>query len=219
MSRFKAFPVNRLPLAAALSGALVLTLTGGAQAARDHRGPEFPISVAEAKNRAEAGFQEMDADGNGEISPAEWAAAPMARRFGLGGSHHHGKSHHKRHQLSDEQRAEWREKREARREAFDEEMNESLFSRLDEDGDGQLSRAEFDTTKMREARRAAMHERVFARLDDDDSGGLSRDELPDMSRWLEAMDTDGDGTVTREEARAHHGDRREARRERQAEQS
>lgn len=50
----------------------------------------------------------------------------------------------------------------------------------------------------------------FQTLDADRSGGLSREELPDPSRRLEAMDSDGDGTVTREEARAHrqsHGKR------------
>lgn len=119
---------------------------------RDPRGPEFPISVAEARERAEARFAEIDSDGNEQISRAEFDAAPMP--------------HH-------------------------------TPGRRD----------------MRAAGRDMMREHMFMALDTDGDGSLSRDDLPDMAGRLAQMDDDGDGLVTRAEARAHHrakGDDRRA---------
>lgn len=204
------FPAIR-PLTA-LAGTLVLSAAALAEPGR--RGPEFPISVADAEHRAEARFLELDADASGEISPEELAAMPHPR---FGHREFHGRHHGKRdggpgHEPSHEQRHARRDEHAEKHSARREEMDAELFASLDANGDGQLSAAEFDTSKVREARRQAMVERMFARLDEDGSGGLSRSELPDMSRHLSAMDTDNDGTVTREEARAHRQARREARR-------
>ncbi|MBK81284.1 MAG: hypothetical protein CMQ43_10300 [Gammaproteobacteria bacterium] len=169
--------------------------------------PEFPLSVAEARDRAEARFQTLDADRSGEVSPAEFEAAapePGDHRF-PGAAFHHPR-----------QADEWRRAAAARRAEQDpaaespDDLEAALFDRLDTNADGLLSRDEFTAERLRAARRAAVQSRIFAHLDADGSGGLSRDELPDPSRWLEAMDSDGDGTVTREEARAHrqsHGKR------------
>jgi hypothetical protein len=82
-------------------------------------------------------------------------------------------------------------------------LDQDTFGRLDGDGDGLLSRDEFDAAKLRAAQHAERQERLFARLDADGSGGLAREELPDPTRRLAAMDADGDGMVTRAEARAH----------------
>lgn len=169
--------------------------------------PEFPLSVAEARDRAEARFQTLDADRSGEVSPAEFEAAapePGDHRF-PGAAFHHPR-----------QADEWRRAAAARRAEQDpaaespDDLEAALFDRLDTNADGLLSRDEFTAERLRAARRAAVQSRIFAHLDADGSGGLSREELPDPSRWLEAMDSDGDGTVTREEARAHrqsHGKR------------
>jgi len=200
MTKFAALRFPSARTYSVIAGTVTLSLAAVAMAGQ--RGPEFPVSVADAKNRAEARFQELDADGSGEISPAELAAAPKPLRLGHGPSHRH--MHGKDAGTSasaGEHGGKWRGTGGA--------VDADLFERLDEDGDGLLSKAEFDASKIREARRESMQEWVFARLDRDGSGGISRDELPDMSRRLEAMDADGDGTVTREEARAHHMSRRD----------
>lgn len=204
MTHFPLFTHLRLPsprTLSALAGAVTLSVTAAALAGP--RGPEFPISVAQAKDRAEARFKELDTDGSGDISPAEMAAAPKFHRFAHG---HGSKGHHRGGdaERSGDGSALWLEKREA--------MNAEMFERLDENDDGLLSKEEFNTAKLTEARREATQEHVFARLDKDGSGGITREELPDMSRRLEAMDADGDGMVTREEARAHRKAHRDARR-------
>ena len=204
MTHFPLFNRLRLPSPRTLSavvGAVTLSVVAAAMAGP--RGPEFPISVAQAKDRAEARFKELDADGSGDISPAELAAAPSLHRFAHGHGH---KGHHRggAAERGGDDQGLWLEKREA--------MNAEMFERLDQNDDGLLSKEEFNTAKMAEARREAMQEHVFARLDKDGSGGITREEFPDMSRRLEAMDADGDGMVTREEARAHRDARKEARR-------
>ena len=169
--------------------------------------PEFPLSVADARDRAEARFQTLDADRSGEVSLAEFAdAAPELRdhRSPAAGFHHG------RHPETWRRAADLRQSERDRAWEPPEDMDAALFDRLDADADGLLSRDEFTADRLRAVRREAVQAHVFGRLDADGSGGLSREELPDPSRRLEAMDSDGDGTVTREEARAHrqsHGKR------------
>lgn len=161
---------------------------------RDPRGPEFPISVAEARERAEARFTEIDTDGNEEISRAEFDAAPLPHHA-PGGRHRPFMWQHQDGSGTDRTA-----------------MEAELFQRLDDDGDGQLSPEEFSRRDMRAAGRDMMREHMFDALDADGDGSLSRDELPDMAGRLAEMDEDGDGLVTRTEARAHHRAMGESRR-------
>ncbi len=195
-------------LAAAAGAKPAATGPGPADAERD---PHFPISIAEAKQRAEARFQALDTDHSGTISPEELAAARMPHWMPRhGGRHDHG---HRPMGHGDapppptaEQRDAWREKHQERMQALD----DQVFKQLDANGDGEIGKAEFSTGKLRDARRQAMRAQLFARLDTDGNGDLSPDELPDVTRRLEAMDADHDGTVTREEARAYHRSRHQA---------
>jgi hypothetical protein len=179
-----------------------------------HHGSKFPISIAEAEAAAQARFAEMDTDGDGQISRSEFAQAPMQRHQG-GWSQRHklgvkGAGDGSGYRRGPEGRkAEGRgEHWQARREAMQEETDAELFARLDEDGDGQLSEAEFSARAVKSARHEMMRERLFDRLDTDGSGTLTRDELPNPVDRLEAMDADGDGIVTQEEARAFYRARR-----------
>ena len=198
--------LDRSMLAAALGLGLAASALAG-----DGR-PEFPLSLAEARDRAEARFQALDADRSGEVSQAELDAARSdAATPDLRGHRFPGPAfHHQRHP------GEWRRHEQARQSELDperhapEELDSALFDRLDANADGLLSREEFTADRLRAARREAIQARIFTHLDADGSGGLSREELPDPSRRLESMDSDDDGTVTREEARAYrqsHGKR------------
>lgn len=80
------------------------------------------------------------------------------------------------------------------------------FSEIDADGDGQVTRAEFD----------AMAKARFAAADSDGDGFISREEMAQsaesrradrVARMLERLDADGDGMLNAEELMAWGGDR------------
>ena len=173
-------------LCSAAVGAALLCAAGALSAAgagwAGHHGPRFPISIEDAQARAEERFVTADADGNGEISPEEFEAAPGPR-------HHRGWRDHHGQARTPEQRAA---------------KDEQLFSTLDKNGDGLLAPEEFSMRELRTAGRAMKREQMFTALDADGNGVLTRDELPDMAARLRAMDADGDGVVTKEEASMHH---------------
>lgn len=82
-------------------------------------------------------------------------------------------------------------------------IEESVFTELDADHNGSLSRAEFTREKVEAARGKAFRKVMFMELDANDDGALSADEMPDPVARLKALDSDGDGKVTREERKAH----------------
>ena len=156
------FPI----LVAALA---IVGLTAEAQPARD--GGRFPIDVEVLRSQAAAAFEKADADQDGLVSAAEFAAVDDGRerrgqRRGPGPGHR-GKGYG--------------------------------FDLGDANGDGQLSREEFEALPA--ARRAAQAQRKFERLDADGDGGLSPSEFPSLANRLIGFDADGDGILTREEVR------------------
>jgi Ca2+-binding EF-hand superfamily protein len=190
---------------AGLAGALALAWSSFGLA-QHHRGPQFPISIADARAEVNARFDALDADGDGLVSRAEFMNAPVMGRGP--GMHTDGKGpaimmieRHKGPRAEEAQNA-WAAKREA--------MEAEVFKRLDKDGDGKISEEEFDGQAMAEARREIMLERMFDRLDGDGNGTLTREDMGAWVDQLAAMDADDDGTVTREEARAHRQARRNA---------
>lgn len=194
---------SRKPLIAAV-GAAALTLSvtalahppffpgGGPGGARNG---EIVIADVEAKHAEH--IAKVDADGNGMISEAEFLAAEGHPHGGpgfhgpRGGPHHRGPGMGGPGPMGP---------------GFDidfEAIEESVFTELDADHNGSLSRAEFTRDKVEAARGKAFRKVMFMELDANDDGALSADEMPDPVARLKALDSDGDGKVTREERKAH----------------
>jgi Ca2+-binding EF-hand superfamily protein len=119
------------------------------------------ISLQEFQAAGDALFDKLDADGDGRISAEEFASA---RRWG--GREHHG------HRM--ERRAEGSEARggasrsETRQRGSHHGRHQYWFARMDADGDGYVTRAEFDDARMA----------LFHALDVDGNGVIDASELP-----------------------------------------
>lgn len=100
-------------------------------------------------------FEELDTDGNGEISKAEMEAHKAAR-FASSDSNGDGK-------LSAEELVAQAQKRAAKR-------VEKMIRHLDKDGDGMVSQEEM-------ANRGGRHGNMFARVDGDGNGAISKEEF------------------------------------------
>jgi Ca2+-binding EF-hand superfamily protein len=174
---------------------------------RDH----FPIDIAAAEARAVERFAALDTDGDGKLSKAEFAAAPMRGPGMMGAGGRMGmraKGPWMDDTADDDPDAADADtapaERHAQMQARMAEADPEIFARLDADGDGKLAQAEFGMAKVHAAAHGVMRERMFTTLDKNDDGALTREELPDRVARLREMDTDGDGQVTREEARARY---------------
>lgn len=140
------------------------------------------------------------------------------------------------------QRAEWRAKADARFAEADKDgdgtldrievqgLNERLaknFERVDTDADGELTREELRAMHARMAKmrhqgrkgagRMGYMQGLIKGMDDDGNGAISRAELgdkaPKLAENFAAIDTNGDGELSREEMREHHQTHRAERRD------
>lgn len=74
---------------------------------------------------------------------------------------------------------------------------QSLFAKLDTNGNGDVEFSEYQSADQ-ERRRALLKAR-FAKLDSDHSGSVSAAEYASYMGLFNSIDSDGDGSVTRQE--------------------
>ena len=176
---------------AMLTGGLTLMIAA-VLSATPHEA-QFPIPVEEFDARRSAVFTEVDSNGDGLISIEEFNAHEPRRDHPGRAVHYSGKRHapkghgrrHSPHMNTD-------------RADFDEQM----FTALDVDADGVLSKLEFSHEAMAAARQSIMKERMFDRFDANDDGYLSADEFP--PNRVAMLDRNADGEISRDEIRRHH---------------
>lgn len=224
------------------AGVLAVSSAISALAAPNGPGPNaaearFPISIAEMESRQAERFAAADSNGDGmlsrdELKAAQWSLhpspgmgrqgprgdgmrmphPPMHPQMGTDGRPgagpqqppHMGMAPHPGMQPG---------MRPGREDAQTlAERDAKIFAALDSNGDGSLSADEFSHDKLAEAGRTVFADSLFERLDSNQDGLLSRSELPDPAARLKAMDADGDGSVTADEARAYRETRRAAHR-------
>lgn len=142
------------------------------------------VSIESLESRAAERFAKADADGDGRVTPEEFAAVRMDRRGRRGED-----------ARRDSRRGDGPRDRRRSRGPF----GEGAFDAADVDGDGNLSREEW--RELPRAVRAAARDRMFARMDDNGDGVLEATEFAPNVERLRALDADGDGRLTRREMR------------------
>ncbi len=177
---------------------LALTTTVGAvtsaYAAPDQ--DRFPINIDELETRQAERFGKLDLDGDAIVSLEEFEAAKLPERA-RGEKFRHAHRDHPGANRKNRNRYQADARREARKE-MRKATSDELFTLLDTNADGTLSKAEYGArTKahMQSARKRA----AFARLDQNGDGGLDQSELAHRTQRLKQADADGDGEVTRRE--------------------
>lgn len=193
-----------LTLLIALPG---LSLAGG----RDHDGrydrfmtffdanKDGVVSQAEFAQSSAERFRKMDVDANGTISPDEFSQYLQERR----------------RQRKQEKFA----KLDANTDgvvsleeylAFNRARAEQRFRALDKDTDGFVSAKDF--AESRRGNRKHAGKRIFSRLDGNNDGQISQEESQAAwLQWFTRLDINGDQTVTVDEIREAHANRRASR--------
>ncbi|MFK7912986.1 MAG: hypothetical protein AB8B93_03660 [Pseudomonadales bacterium] len=190
-------------LAAAIGSAYSIAAPDGAE----RHGKRFPVDLSVAEARMNERFASIDTDDNEQISATEFENAEFeGKRKGR-----HGKKH-RRHEgdrstLTEAERAERKAQGAERRAAFD----ADLFAAMDSNGDGQLSAEEASRDNKRASKRKLKRQHRFAKMDSDGNGQLSRTEFGVRLAHMQAADTNGDGTLSRDEAKALREQHRAAR--------
>jgi Ca2+-binding EF-hand superfamily protein len=179
-------------LGGAAFGMVLTALAAETPAASDAKSPDCAwhggVDLARLQARSEAIFATVDSDGDGSITEVEFLAAEPPHGHGMGGRHfaQHGAGMGPMGGPGGPPN--WQT------------MNADLFNALDTDGNGELSADEF--AKLHETIQSLMRKQAFAKLDSNGDGVLDKSEFPPMAKHLAAMDTNGDGKVTRDEMQA-----------------
>ena len=150
------------------------------EGAKGNRG----VSIETLESRAAERFAKADADGDGRVTPEEFAAVRMDRRARRGED-----------ARRDGRRGDGSRDRRRSRGLFE----DGAFDAADTDGDGKLSREEW--RELPRAARDAARARMFARMDDNGDGVLEAAEFGPNVERLRGLDADGDGRLTRREMR------------------
>jgi hypothetical protein len=170
-----------------------------------HRGPQFPIDLAELKAQEEARFAAADSDSDGMVSADEFAA--LDPRQAMTDGPRHGARRGKRGSARPDgpQPGGFNRRFEAQDADGDSSVSlaeftgpqSDLFQEADANGDGVLS--EDEHAGLRAAARTLTQRRAFTRLDADGDHVLTPAEFPSRHSRLAAYDADGDGQVSRDE--------------------
>lgn len=171
------------------AGLLITTLSASVLASHHGQGKDRqargPIVLSEMEQRIDERFNTADVNNDGQLSMAEMATIKPA--------HHKMKRKNKRKNKKDRPNS------------------DAVFSALDADGSGELSKGEFSSENRRAVRKQLKAEKRFAKLDADNSGSIERHEFGGRLERLRAADTNADGSVTRDEMRAARKANREQR--------
>lgn len=195
-------------LTVALSAA-ALTFSGAALAQAGHQGHRMPMgdmTRAQAQERAAEMFTKMDANRDGTLNQADRAARHAAMFARLDADKDGAISKAELEARHREHGGKWRDKaarpgKPALTDAQKAERRDRMFARLDTDGNGTVSRAEFDAVHA--ARMARGGKRGPAKRMATKDGTITRQAFVEnaLARFDRA-DADRDGTVTTAERKA-----------------
>ena len=167
----------------------------------DRKKMDRTIDIEQMKAGAAKRLAKLDGDGDGKVTPEEFAAAQKGRGEARGEGKRWREARERRAKAMRKQMREgMRERRGEMRRERREMLSGPVFDAADGDGDGKLSEEEFG--QLPQAARSVAQRRAFDRLDGDGDGVLTASEISPRIAVLEKMDADGDGKVGREEMRA-----------------
>lgn len=190
------------------TAALAFSGAAFAQSAPDmQRGPQGDMTRAQAQQRAEAMFARMDANNDGMVNEADQAARKTAmfdrldaNKDGSITKAEMASAHAARADKQEGRRAQRAADRPAMTDAQKAERRDAMFARIDTDGNGAVSRAEFDAMQgMRGGKMGKRGGKAMARMD----GPVDRQAF--VARALERfdrLDTDNNGVATSTERKA-----------------
>jgi Ca2+-binding EF-hand superfamily protein len=195
----------------ALAGAAAALLAVPALAAQGpNRTPGQPVTRAEMQARVQAQFARADADRDGFVTQAEAQAAADRWKGTRGAGRGNFFERLDANKDGSISRAEAEAVPARANRQGNGERRAGMFARLDANNDGMVTRAEFDARRgLRAAHAARLGGKIFSRADSDGDGRISLAEATAqrLARF-DRRDANRDGTLTREERRAHRAQRK-----------